>query len=280
MIHTERTDPVNISTLKHILKSPRHYLHALSHPQTETDAMRLGTALHACVYEPQTWTTRYVVAPNFHRGRKDATALAAGYDGGREAALAWDLAHVGAQSITREQFQAVEAMNASLKSDRIAAGYIVGGKAEQLVTWTDAETGIACRGRVDHYNGCLSDLKSCANIDPRAISRQIGALGYHAQLAFYHDGLEANGIVLAEAPALIFVESCAPYDVVVYEFEPDDIAAGRAVYRAALHRLSDCRASGVWPGVGRGERMRVEIPAWATSMDDTEPLTLGGEVLF
>lgn len=278
-IHAERSDACNWSTLKFILRSPKHYLHALAHPRADTEALLRGRALHTICYEPQEWPRRYSIMPNFHGGMLDATAKEKGYAGGKEAKAKWLSENRGVEILEPEVYASVVGMNDALKSDPIAAGYVVGGKAEQLVTWTDAETGIECRGRVDHYNGSLSDLKSCANIEPRAVSRQIGTLGYHAQLAFYADGLEANEITLVEPPALIFVEAVAPYDVAVYEFTHEDVAAGRAVYRRALSILSDCRRTGLWPGVAGGVRQRVSIPAWASVDDDVE-ITMGGERLF
>lgn len=274
----ERNDRVNWSTLKNILTSPKHYRWALDHPREDTEALLRGRATHCAIYEPSEYGKRYVVAPKFHRGMLDKTAREKGYEGGKEAAAQWDAQHRDAEVLTPEMNADVIGMATATKDDPIAGPMIEGGFAEQAVTWTDALTGIECRGRVDHINGRLSDLKTTRNIDPRAFGRDVARFMYHGQLAYYADGLAANGIVLEGEPAIIAVENTAPYDVLVLTFSEEDMAAGRALYRKALDCLSRSRELDEWPGVSGGEPMRVPLPAWV--MPEAEEITLGGVRLF
>ena len=46
-------DAINISSLKHMSRSPAHYRAALEHPREATQAQLLGSMLHATVAEPQ-----------------------------------------------------------------------------------------------------------------------------------------------------------------------------------------------------------------------------------
>lgn len=275
----ERADAVNWSTAKHLLRSPKHYRHALENPRPDTEALLRGRALHCAVYEPHAWFERYVVMPRFHGGMKDETAREKGYEGGKEAKAEWERKHLGkAEILTAEMYAAVEGMNAALKRDPLASAMIVGGFAEQLITWTDPITGIECRGRVDHVDGTLSDLKSTRSL--QWFERDVVRLCYHAQLAFYADGLAANGIILNEQPCLIAVESEAPHDVLVLEFTDDDLAEGRKVYRYALDLLAECRAKNEWHGVGRGMKQRVRLPSIELPGDDEHTLTFEGEAAF
>ena len=269
----ERPDAVNWSTLKAMRDSPKHYRYGLEHPREDTEALLLGRLTHAMIYEPQAVEVRYVREPNFHRGMNDDSARAKGYDGGKQAAAAWADTR---QAVPADLWMRATDMAAALNSDPIAGPLVRGGYAEQLVTWTDSATGIECRGRVDHVNGCLSDLKTTRSIAPRLFASQAATLGYHAQLAYYADGLAANGIVLVEPPALVVVENVAPYDVAVLELDDDTLAAGRRVYRRCLDRLAECRAADSWPGVSSGERSRLVLPTWAADQPD-ETLTLAGE---
>ena len=273
---TERTDPVNWSTLKAIQQSPKHYRHLLDTPREDSEAMQLGRLTHALVYEPDTVANLYVQEPRFHKGMKDDTALAKGYDGGKQAAAEWAAVHAEHEIVSTALWERADGMAQALFKDPIAAPMIRGGFAEQLITWTDAETGIECRGRVDHVNGRLSDLKSSITVDPRQFAAKAIRLGYHGQLAFYADGLAANGIVLEGDPALIVVESSAPFDVVVMEFTEEDIATGRAVYRECLGILAECREHDDWPGVSGGGTIRFPMPAWAVPAAAGVELTMGG----
>lgn len=271
----ERTDPVNWSTLKHILVSPKHYRYMLDHPREDTEALLLGRVTHCMTYEPDQLSKRYLPEPRFNRTMKDATALERGYDGGKESAevFAARAALLKVEVVPRDLFELASSMTKALLADEHAGPMIQGGYAEQLVTWTDARTGIECRGRIDHINGCLSDLKTTRSIEPRAFAASAVRLGYHGQLAFYADGLAANGVMLSELPAIIAVENAPPHDVAVYQFELADIAAGRALYRRALDTLARCRRLDQWPGVAGGERVRIALPEWV--MPEME-LTIGG----
>lgn len=260
-MHLERPDRVNWSTLKSILTSPRHYLHHLANPRPDTDAFKLGRAVHCAVYEPAQFASRYVVEPNFHRGMNDDTAISKGYDGGKQTAARWSQENAGREVMPVDFFNRAYAMRDSLMADPVAAPLIIGGRAELPIEWTDARTGITCRGRIDHINGRVSDLKSTSDIT--ACERSVARYLYHAQLAWYVDGARAAGLDTSEAPALIFVESDAPFDVVVLEFDEIDLDEGRRVYRKALDVLAECRGSGRWPGVSGGEARRVRMPAWA-----------------
>lgn len=271
----ERTDPVNWSSLKYIDQSPKHYRHNLVTERPDSEAMQLGRLTHCAVYEPEELHVRYVQEPNFHRGMKDETAIAKGYDGGKEAAAAFDAG--GRETIKPDLWARALNMADALASDPIAGPMIRGGFAEQLITWTDPITGIECRGRVDHVNGCLSDLKTSRSVEPRWFASNAVRLQYHGQIAYYADGLAANGIALTEPPAFIVVENVEPHDVVVLNLSEADIAAGRTLYRRCLERLAWCREHDRWPGVSGGERLAFPMPGWAAEPE--QALTLGGEAI-
>jgi len=269
----ERTDPVNWSTLKEILRSPRHYRYLLEHPREDTDALRLGRLTHAVVYEPDTVSDLYVRQPRFHGGMKDETATQKGYDGGREAKAAWEAEHAEHTIISDDLWSRAHGMCAALHSDPIAAPLVTGGYAEQTIGWIDARTGIECRGRVDHLNGRLSDLKTARAVDLRLVASQAARLHYYAQIAWYYDGCIACGIEFTAPPAIVAVESMPPHDVVVMEFAEEDLATGRQVYMYALSVLWDCRHADAWPGVAGGKIQRAQPPAWY-GMSDEEPMSV------
>lgn len=274
----ERPDAVNWSTLKYMRVSPKHYRHALATPRTDSDALKLGRLVHCMVYEPQHVDDRYVREPKFNRTMKDETAIARGLDGGREAAEAFAIAHVMHDVVPPVLWDKALAMSAAIHDDPLAGPMVRGGYVEQQITWIDEATGVECRGRVDHVNGRLSDLKTTRVIEPRQFAAAAARYGYHAQVAYYLDGLAANGIVLEDVPAIPAVENEAPYDVAVYTLPPDVIAAGRALYRSCLDRLVECRAKDEWPGVSPGYTPLV-LPAWAVHAEDEE-ITFGGEAMF
>lgn len=268
----ERTDPVNWSTLKAIGISPKHYMHTLRTPRPDTEALLLGRVTHCAVLEPDQLAARYIVEPNFHKGMNDETAIAKGYDGGKQAAAAWAAATSREEVVPSDLYLRALSMRASILADPVAAPYVRGGYIEHRIEWVDEPTGIKCRGRVDHVNGCLSDLKTTRSLI--TCERDTARFGYHAQLAWYSDGLRAAGIEQQGPPCLLFVENVAPFDVLVLTFSDDDLAVGRRVYRAYLDRLAECRSTGTWPGVSGGNARRVVLPAWAGPVE--EEITIDG----
>jgi len=271
----ERTDRVNWSTLKAIGTSPKHYLHLLTHPREDTDALRLGRLTHCAVFEPDQINARYAVSPRFNRAMNDDTARAKGYDGGKQAAAEWAANHADREIVPQDMYDAAYNMAQAVLHDPVAAPFVTEGWAEHHVQWTDPVTGIDCRGRVDHTNGALADLKTTRSLV--TCERDTARFGYHAQLAWYHDGCLAAGMTFTKPPVLVFVENVAPWDVLVLRFDDDDLAVGRRVYRAALNRLAECRKTGIWPGVGGGVARRVVLPAWAGPVEDE--ITIDGEAI-
>ena len=272
-MNLERQDAVNWSTLKTIGVSPKHYLHTLATPRPDTEALQLGRVTHCAVLEPERLASRYVVEPAFHKGMNDETAIGKGYAGGKQAAAAWratvpDTAEV----VPSDLYERAILMRDAIRLDPVCSLYATGGRTEYRIEWTDHATGIQCRGRVDHVNGCLADLKTTRSLV--TCERDVARFGYHAQLAWYSDGLDAAGIERDGPPCLLFVESVAPFDVLVLTFTEDDLAVGRRVYRAALNRLAECRASGSWPGVSGGRARRIVLPAWAGPIE--EEITIDG----
>jgi len=266
----ERTDRVNWSTLKHILTSPKHYRYWLANPRPDSEALLVGRATHCAVYEPDEFGARYVVAPRFNRACNDDTARAKGYDGGKQAAAEWDASHTGAEVIEADAMKRIVGMRDALMADPVSGPMLRGGRKEFRIEWTDHETGIECRGRVDHVRGGLRDLKTTRSL--LSFECDVARLMYHAQLAWYLDGLKLAGIDATDAPCLIAVENEPPFDVQVLTFTEEDLDAGRRLYRDALDTLAVCRRLDHWPGVARGVTRRVQLPAWAfpSGEDDEE----------
>jgi hypothetical protein len=185
-------------------------------------------------------------------------------------AMEWGDQHFDAEEIvTPTMVEQAKAMADSIHSHDEAAKLLVGGRAEETVTWTDGTTGLDCKGRLDYITpGYLVDLKTTRNIIPRLFRRDVANFEYHAQLAWYHDGAVVAGVLPpdAELPWLIAVQNVAPWDVVVYRMTAEDMAAGRARYRQLMNRLLSCMEANWWPGVAPGV-LDLEVPGWAPGMD-------------
>ena len=83
---------VGHSGLVRIMRSPAHYKDVLTDPPDPTPAMRLGTAFHTALLEPDRFGQTFVVAPKFDRRTKE----------GKAQAEAWDTENAGKTALTPE----------------------------------------------------------------------------------------------------------------------------------------------------------------------------------
>jgi len=257
---------VNWSSLKLVEQSAKHYRHAVDNPNhVETDAMRLGTAVHTALLEPEAWADSIAVYGGTRRGK------------------VWQEfqdANPGKAILKADAMAKVLAMQAAVHADPVARRYLNGaGSNERTIQWTDEATGIVCKGRADRVadNVCgdrvLVDVKTTRDASPRAFGQSAGRLGYHAQLAFYADGLAARGEPVDKV-VILAVESAPPFDCGILILDDATLELGQYTYRALLERVRDCREAGDWPG-RYVQESSLQLPAWMWAHDDDEDASAG-----
>lgn len=243
-----------------IARSPAHARAALLEPHTETPALLLGRAVHCRVLEPDTYASRYAVAPRVDR-RTGA---------GKAAWAEFVAAHPGATILTEADGALVEAIGAAVESHSLAPLLLSGGEAEVSGFFTDPETGVICRIRPDYLrlgDRLIADLKSTLDASPRAFQRAITQYGYHIQAAHYAAGFE----VIAGEPLTDFlfvvVEKAPPYAVGIYRMDEAALDEGTRLLRVAMRAAADCLARGEWPGYSAGIEP-VTLPAYAYQIEE------------
>ena len=237
----------NFSRLSRLAKSPAHY----DVPQEDTDAMKLGRAVHVALLEPSEFEKRYVSFLGRRSGKAwdqfEAEALAGGRD-----------------VLTGPEAAAALSMALEIRSDPAMAGYLE-GETEVSVQATVA--GVLVKARFDLVcaNGALVDLKKAKDASREGFGRS--ALNYrlHAQGALYHD------VWLAETGedrpfAFLAVEATKPYCHALYVMPDDALRAGRELYLGWLETVQRCRASNKWPGYAPVEFL--QMPRWTGISDE------------
>lgn len=260
------------STLKAGRASMAHLRAALDGDRVieETDAMRVGSAIHCAFLEPAEYAERVAVWD-----RRASTGRAAPRNG-----RVWDAfqaAHEGAIILTSNDAKIVTGAVAALRAHPAVARIIscaecgpVDGVEVSMrgeVQIGDAPP-IRMKARPDVLTEhAVIDVKKTRSGDPRRFTAQAIDLGYHIQAAVY--------MAITGRPRFLFatVEDAPPYDVVVYEPSPSMIEAGRREAADLITRYTECIASGVWHG--RANTIQpLDLPDWAAA-----PVTLdfGGE---
>ena len=255
---------LNWSTVKLLETSPLLYRRRVDVPEEDKEAYVLGRALHAAVLEPVLFASAYCGQPNFGDGRTTAA---------KERKVRWEAEEkpAGAEVLKLADYHAIVRAADAVHAHRVARDLLRGGRAEEVVTWTDPETGLACKARLDYITPTgVRELKSARRVGRRFASDAAGYL-YHGQCAFYHDGGITAGALPADAerPCIVAVELEEPFDVACYRLTEVDMGAGRALVRSCLRRFVECQAADVWPGCAP-DMMDLNLPGWAPGMALTE----------
>jgi exodeoxyribonuclease VIII len=227
---------VHFSGLKNLSVSPLWYLHRMNNPGESKPAFALGSAAHCAILEPESFWERYAEYAPVRNGKE--------WD-------KWQEEHPGVQSLKPHEMEKALEVSKAVRKHRIAAALLRGGRAEEVVIWNDASTGLACKGRIDYLRpDFLIDLKTTRDPSPKKFTRAASDFGYLAQVAFYHDGAAASRLIDGkQRPYIIAIQNDAPYDVACFQLSQDALLYGREFYRSLMRRLLECTEANFWPGV-------------------------------
>ncbi|EIB2615218.1 PD-(D/E)XK nuclease-like domain-containing protein, partial [Salmonella enterica] len=135
---------VSKSQLDDIADTPAIYLWRKNAPvDTEkTKSLDTGTAFHCRVLEPEEFSKRFIIAPEFNR------RTSAGKE--EEKTFLEECARTGITVLTAEEGRKIELMYQSVMALPLGQWLVESaGYAESSVYWEDPETGILCRCRPD-----------------------------------------------------------------------------------------------------------------------------------
>lgn len=247
---------VSKSQLDDIADTPALYLWRKNAPvdTTKTKTLDLGTAFHCRVLEPEEFSNRFIVAPEFNRRTN------AGKE--EEKAFLMECASTGKTVITAEEGRKIELMYQSVMALPLGQWLVESaGHAESSIYWEDPETGILCRCRPDkiipefHW---IMDVKTTADI--QRFKTAYYDYRYHVQDAFYSDGYEAQ---FGVQPTFVFLVAsttieCGRYPVEIFMMGEEAKLAGQQEYHRNLRTLSDCLNTDEWPAI-----KTLSLPRWA-----------------
>ncbi|EHD9482729.1 exonuclease VIII, partial [Salmonella enterica subsp. enterica serovar Typhimurium] len=171
---------VSKSQLDDIADTPAIYLWRKNAPvDTEkTKSLDTGTAFHCRVLEPEEFSKRFIIAPEFNR------RTSAGKE--EEKTFLEECTRTGRTVLTAEEGRKIELMYQSVMALPLGQWLVESaGYAESSVYWEDPETGILCRCRPDkiipefHW---IMDVKTTADI--QRFRTAYYDYRYHVQDAF------------------------------------------------------------------------------------------------
>lgn len=276
---------LNGSSIVHMRRSPMQYAHAKANPSPETAALRLGTATHKLILEPET-VEDFVVW-----GAKEEQKVRNG--------RVWNefqAANEGKSIVTEKEWGAMLDMSSAANRHPLISRYVnAPGRTELSMFWRHPFTGRRMKARIDKVmveslagggihivpthdrmkavskpdeQHTIVDLKTTRDSRPFRFGPQAYTLGYVVKMALYAQGYE---ILTGYKPSvkLIALESKAPHEGTVYDVAEDKLLLGLEELDKLIDRLTECEKLDHWPAAHEMEE-ELPLPAWASYEAETE----------
>ena len=272
---------VNFSLLKLYLKSPAHFKWAWDNPQEDADAtkaMIIGKAIHTLILEPKEFTKRFVTLDESQRPEPTKNYQNTANREWKSFMLNYYV-NQGMHCLALEDYQMICSMGAQVVNNKSAKALLAECEFEEMIEWTDSDTGVKCKARLDFSNKkkrIVGDLKSMEDASPYALPGFMAKWGTHVQLAFYSDGLSVIHGEPYNTQFLIATEKQAPYCCQSYYLDENAVEQGRLIYKGLLKMHKMCVEKNEWPGYEYVHQnisgvIVTDIPAYSYSkMENTE----------
>lgn len=261
MIHTDMTDRqyaeldgLRASWLKTLHgATPAHLLHKMHHGDEDSDALRLGRALHTRVLQPNRYDTDWAVAPECDRRTTAGKQTWATFES--------DCRAQGKGVLSAGEAAAIDGIVNGIATT--TASTVLEMCEHREIVCTGSICGVPCKARIDacSTSGMLVDVKTCQSASERAFTRSIVDYGYLLQLAFYRRLMEQNGM-LRGPTVLIACEKARPHAVALYALRDEDIERMDGLIDALVQLYAECTESNRWPSYPRTVR-ELAMPEWA-----------------
>lgn len=235
----DATVALNYSGSKKLLVSPLHYKQYLAEPAEETKALRIGSAIHAAILEPETFSSRYICGLDVDKRTK----------AGKEAAEAF-LATVGDKIVlSPDEFSLVTsvALSAIQALNRLGITFV-----ETETMYKVDYCGVPLKSAIDAVgeDGYLYDVKSCESAAP-TFTGALGAIKgykYNLQAHFYRTVYELATGKRPRGFRFLFIEKEPPYATAIYEIGPNLMSYAVADFEAAVKLYQAGINFDSWPG--------------------------------
>lgn len=231
---------LNASKFKAFYKSPHHFKHQ-ENPE-ETEEMRIGTAVHTLLLEPNNFHQTIAYAPIGLDRRKTEDKLK--YNDFVQASA-------GKTVLKGESREIVEGCVNAI-SNHPTAVKIMGKCEKEQVIVADLVEGVTCKGKLDLMCvpcGILADIKTTSrSADTKSFTYETEDRLYWLQAGFY--ALLAEAVHQKEFRfSFIVVEKEAPFGVAVHAFSPELMKQCKDKVRLLLTEYSHCQAHNAWRGL-------------------------------
>lgn len=245
-------DALSASGAKHLLRSPAHYLAQKEQPMQPTAAMRLGTAVHTMILEPEKADIEIARAPKVDKRTKV----------GKETIELFERENAGKLCLDADVYDKAAAIADAVYKHPTARELLKDGQSEVSMLWK-AYGDTPCKARFDYYRGDgIVDIKTTQDASPEAFARSIASLKYHMQAAHYLQGYREVTGWDADHFTFIAVENEPPYAIGIYRLDDASLQTGRMLMEKAATAFRTAADPVQWKGY-RQDIETISVPSWA-----------------
>jgi hypothetical protein len=213
-------------------------------PRKETDAMRLGTAIHAAILEPDKYVEAYAMIPDECSDRRT------------KAYKEWAAINGDRLALSRSDAELIAHLCRQVARCKTAATILGAvGEAEAEYTWE--RLGVECRAKIDwRAGGIIADIKTCDDATEGQFAKTIASYRYDLQGVHYLDGTKADRFIF------IAIETSSPYRVRCYELCDADRQRAESDREELLTEYRRRKAEGDWSEQGENDLRTIFLPNW------------------
>lgn len=245
----------------------RYYVTQEDSPPQPTKQMNVGTAIHAALLESKPIDEVCVAY--------DDTCFKS--NGHLNPKPAGEFRELHADKIVMKQHELTVVQNAISSVEAHPLQELLShpdAKFEQIVTWTDADSGLKCRCMVDFFidlddRVLAYDLKTTEQIYPAQVARTAKRLRYWLQDSHYSSGLATVFGKPAEF-RFWFLEVNHPHRISPKEYAPQSRETATEAYRRTMGDLARCYETGNWCDEWTERVTQLHLGPWDVDLPEQE----------
>ncbi len=244
-------DLINVSPYAHWHKKNKQ-------EQEDNKSLRVGSAFHCLVLEPEKFDDEFAVAPDVDRRKKSGKQEYQDFCENSKDKIV----------LQQKEIDLITDMNEAIQNHDTAMMYLDKGLPEHSIYWEQDD--ILCKCRPDMLKeNVIIDLKtsaSPASID--SFSKTIYKYRYYVSAAYSTDGLKS--IMNYDTAFYVFIvaETKPPYHIAVYVADPRMIEIGRDHYKKNLNQFRVCKSNNFWPGYNDDSSVEIDLPEWVYRQEE------------
>lgn len=246
-----RMSHISASRLKQMRQSAAYMKWMMDQPNKTTPDMRIGSAVHLLVTEPERRDEIVIVDVKTDKTKAFAKALALPENEDRLV-------------VTRNELDRAESLAEKTLANSHIKQILAQGKAEQVLTGEIDGVDVKCMIDwfipTEYKSAMIIDFKTISKT-PRTLSSHIIEYGYHIQQAWYQKLVRLAGY--DPIFIFIFIFKTEPCEIAIVELDDDFVSYGVEEMERLFDKYKTCKENDDWPlRYNAGTVEKVSLPPW------------------